>query len=131
MVDEYIKRTDVIQALEKDKIDFSEPWTKVISHIGDEFAMSRFDQINMDCDRHITLVKDIPAVAVHPYCNLQNGWCYIPPGSEGDVYSIECRECGAEYTYSVAPDMVPVDFHYCPNCGAFFQRGMTRNERVY
>ena len=61
MDNDLIRRQDAIDAIRNDRIDTSEPYISVFKATGD---LEKVESVNMACDRHIKMLKELPSA--HP-----------------------------------------------------------------
>ena len=85
MADEYILKRNALAILMGDKVDLSPNFVPVSMAI-DPSSIAKFKDINFTCDRHIDLIKAIPAEDVAPAKKWipvseklpdKNMWCLV------------------------------------------------------
>lgn len=93
------------KCIESDKID--NETLGIITALGDGLQA---ETLNMTCDRHIQMIKDIPTIEAEPV--KRGKWIYNSP------VTMKCDQCGL-----VIKDWDQHRFKLCPNCGARMSEG--------
>ena len=110
MADEYILKRNALAILMGDKVNLSSNFVSISMAI-DPSSIAKFQDINFTCDRHIDLIKEIPAEDVAPV--VHGKWydkAMSVPNGHGQTYG--------KYGCSVCKHKVKYKTNYCPNCGA-------------
>ena len=66
-------------------------------------------------DNIVRVIKEMPAVDA---VEVVHGEWEIIEDDYFDLVELKCSVCGASYGFEDYEDDTPMNYHYCPNCGA-------------
>lgn len=111
MTDEYILKRNALAILMGDKVDLSPNFVSISTAI-DPSSIAKFKDLNFTCDRHIDLIKAIPAEDVVPV--VHGKWENQSPVFCWNKYGFY----QTAFKCSVCSELTPIDYNICPWCGA-------------
>lgn len=115
MADEYILKRNALAILMGDKVDLS-PNFVFMSIAIDPSSIDKFKYLNFICDRHIDLIKAIPAEDVSP---VKHSFWEITEehtiNNKVEMSRCRCVKCGFIHWFA---DNHFGQYMFCPQCGA-------------
>ena len=94
-MDEYIKREDAIDAVLDVYCDTPD--------------------IDLSCEKFEAAILKIPAADVAP---VRHGEWLKAEDDYCGLNIIQCSICHEEWCFEIDDDVIDLNYHYCPNCGA-------------
>lgn len=68
-----------------------------------------------DFENAVRLVKSLPAADVEL---VRHGRWFRAEDDWNSLITFQCSVCGEEYCFECDEDILPLNYNYCPNCGA-------------